>query len=184
MRNRWTGLLAPAFAVAAAGVVFAQSNGTLRVDVTASLEPAEASVEVLPQGGGEAVASGSSGGAFDLPPGTYDVEVTLTEAIDDPVKTKRGLRVEAGLENSVTVNFDASRVTLVCRRGDGAVEGKVRIRRPGAGAWLPDVRCGEAFIVSGGSYEAEVTPATGPVVAVDRLQIMSGATQRIPVAIP
>jgi hypothetical protein len=93
-----------------------------------------------------------------------------------------GIDVAAGAEKTAHVDFQVGRAALVCRRGDADVAGQARIRRPGTALWLPTVRCGESFLVSGGTYEAEVTPdgASVPVV-IDRLQIMAGATQRLPV---
>jgi len=159
--------------------------GKLKVTVTANGEAAAATVEVLPAAGGAAVAHGEGGKVLDVPAGTFEVRATLTEAIDDPVQTKSGVVVTAGAQADVSIDFEVARVTLVCRKGGADVTGTVKIRRPGASGWLPEVRCGEAFLVSGGTYEAQVT-VTGAAqpVSIDRVQIMSGATQRLPLNLP
>jgi hypothetical protein len=131
------------------------------------------------------VATGAAAAVLEVPPGTYDVKVTLTDAIDDPARTKDAVTVASGAEVAVAVDFEVARVTLVCRRGETDLAGDVRLRRPGTSSWLPAVRCGEAFLVSGGTYEAEVSIAgVAQVVRLPRLQFMSGATQRLPVPVP
>jgi hypothetical protein len=180
MRTASLLLVALAFS---AGLAAAQgTGGKLRVQITANGEPAAGTVEVFPSAGGPAVVRGDGGTLLDVAAGTYDVKATLTEALDDPVRMRGGIDVAAGAEKTAHVDFQVGRAALVCRRGDADVAGQARIRRPGTALWLPTVRCGESFLVSGGTYEAEVTPdgASVPVV-IDRLQIMAGATQRLPV---
>lgn len=189
MAARTVGTLGAAVVLigAAVGGVTAQSaRGKLRVSVMANGEAAEGSVEVLQIGGGATAASGPAAETLDVPPGTYDLRVTLTQAIDDPTTTCEGVVVVAGAETAIDVDFEVSRLTLVCRDGDAEVAGTVRMRRPGAARWLPDVRCGETFLVSGGTYEAEVRSASGSPAAVtliERLQVMSGGTQSLPLAL-
>jgi len=168
-----------------AGVAVAQATlGKLKVEVTANGEAAAGKVEIVPGGGGATVTT-EGGRVVELPAGTYQVKTTLTEALDDPVRTQEDVRVTAGALATVKTEFEVSRITLVCRKGDADVQGEVKIRRPGASAWLGPVRCGEPFLVSGGSYEAQVTAAgaTAPVT-IDRVQIMAGATQRLPLHLP
>jgi hypothetical protein len=180
-----TGIAVGALLVCVAGVAVAQAAvGKLKVELTANGEAAGGRVEVRPAGGGAAVTA-EAGRALELPAGTYQVKVTLTEALDDPVRTQDEVRVTAGAQAVVTVDFEVSRITLVCRQGDTDVQGEVKIRRPGAATWLGPVRCGEPFVVSGGSYEAQVTAAGASApVTIDRVQIMAGATQRLPLHLP
>jgi len=171
--------------IGAAGVAAAQAAaGKLQVEITANGEPAAGKIELLPAGGGNPVASGDAGTTLDVPAGTWDVKATLTAAIDRPSRTEPGVVVGPGGPAVVRVEFSVARATFVCRRGDTAVGGHVRLRRPGA-AWLPAVRCDEPFVVSGGAYEAELTvDGGGPTVAVPRVQLMAGATQRRQLDVP
>jgi hypothetical protein len=158
------------------------ATGKLTVELTANGQAAAGTVEILPAQGGSAAAQGASGAAFDVPAGAYDVKATLTDAIDDPQRTIGGIDVAAGEGRTVRVDFQVGRVTLVCRKGDVDVTGDAKLRRPGSSAWLPAVRCGETFLVSGGTYEAQVT-ASGATqaVSIDFLQVMAGAAQRLPI---
>ena len=180
-----TGIAVGILLACMASIAAAQAAvGKLMVAVTANGEAAVGRVEVLPAGGGAAVTT-EGGRAVDVPVGTYQVKVTLTEALDDPVRTQDAVQVTAGAQATVTVDFEVSRITLVCRKGEADVQGEVKIRRPGASAWLGPVRCGEPFLVSGGSYEAQVTAAGAATpVTIDRVQIMAGATQRLPLHLP
>ncbi|MBN1774249.1 MAG: hypothetical protein JXB32_23520, partial [Deltaproteobacteria bacterium] len=135
--------------------------------------------------GGGATLAVEANRELEVPVATYRVKVTLTEALDDPVRSQDDVRVAAGAPATVKIDFEVSRITLVCRKGDADVQGEVKIRRPGASTWLGPVRCGEPFVVSGGSYEAQVTAAGASApVTIDRVQIMAGATQRLPLHLP
>ncbi len=158
------------------------ATGKLTVELTANGQGATGTVEILPAQGGAAAAQGATGTTFEVPAGAYDVKATLTDAIDDPQRTMGGIDVAAGAARTVRVDFQLGRVTLVCRKAGADVAGEAKLRRPGSSAWLPVVRCGETFLVSGGTYEAQVTAAgAAQPVSIDFLQIMSGATQRLPV---
>jgi hypothetical protein len=169
----------------AAGLAAAQSRstgGTLTVEVTANGEHAAGTVEVFPAAGGPSTVHGDAGTALPVPPGTYDVQATLTDAIDHPQHRRGGIDVAAAAARTAHIDFQIGRVTLVCRKAGLDVPGAARIRRPGASAWLPEVRCGREFLVSGGTYEGEITPdGAANATRVDLLQIMEGATQRLPV---
>jgi hypothetical protein len=181
-----TGIAVGALLVCLAGLAAAQAAlGKLKVEVTANGEAAVGKVELLPAAGGAALATSDGGGVFDVPAGTYQVKATLTEALDDPVRTQDGVQVTAAAPATVKIDFEVSRITLVCRKGDTDVQGELKIRRPGSSAWLGPVRCGEPFLVSGGSYEAQVTAAGAAApVTIDRVQIMAGATQRLALQLP
>lgn len=188
--SRWmrTGIAVGAVLACLAAVAVAQAAlGKLKVEITANGEPvdgADARVDLLPAGGGRTVVAEANRVA-EVPAGIYQVKATLIDALDDPVRTQDDVRVVAGEQATVKIDFEVSRITLVCRKGETDVQGEVKIRRPGASAWLGPVRCGEPFLVSGGTYEAQVTVAGGGApVAIDRVQIMSGATQRLPLHLP
>jgi len=185
--TRWmrTGIAVGALLACVAAVAAGQAAlGRLKVEITANGEAADAEVELQPAGGGRTVTV-EANRAAEVPAGAYRVKATLTAALDDPVRTQDDVRVTAGALTAVRIDFDVSRITLVCRRGDTDVQGEVKIRRPGASAWLGPVRCGEPFLVSGGTYEARVTAAGASApVAIDRVQIMAGATQRLPLHLP
>ena len=185
--RRWmrTGIAIGALVACAAAVAAGQvALGRLKVEITANGEPSDAKVELQPAGGGRSVIV-EANRAAEVPAGTYRVRATLTAALDNPVRTRDDVRVTAGAQTAVRIDFDVSHITLVCRRGDSDVQGEVKIRRPGAAAWLGPVRCGEPFLVSGGTYEALVTVAGASApVAIERVQIMAGATQRLPLHLP
>ncbi|NMC69106.1 MAG: hypothetical protein GYA57_03440 [Myxococcales bacterium] len=185
--RRWmrTGIAVGALLACVAAVAAAQAAlGKVKVEITANGETVDAEVELQPAGGGRTVTV-EANRAEEVPAGTYHVKATLTAALDDPVRTQDDVRVAAGAQTAVQIDFEVSRITLVCRRGDTDVPGEVSIRRPGASIWLGPVRCGEPFLVTGGTYEARVTAegASAPV-AIDRVQIMAGATQRLPLHLP
>ena len=156
------------------------TSGKLTMELTTNGQPTARTIEILPAQGGAAAAQGASGAAYDVPAGAYDVKATLTDALDDPQRTMGGIDVAADAARTVRVDFQVGRVTLVCRKAGADVPGDAKLRRPGSSAWLPSVRCGEAFLVSGGTYEAQVTASgAAQAVAIDFLQIMAGAAQRL-----
>ena len=169
--------------VGLAGLAGAQdAPGKLDVRLTANGSPASGSFEVLPSQGGPAVGQSPAGTPVDVPAGVYDVKATLTEAIDRPSRSRGGVEVEAGAVRVLRIDFQVGRVTLLCRKDGETVAADVSLRRPGRSSWLPAVHCGVPFLVSGGTYEADVTlegAATG--ILVPRLQIMAGTTQRLAV---
>lgn len=174
-----------ALALVAAGGALAQPapRGTVRVEVTANGTDADAQIELLPPAGGTAAATGAPRTPLAVPPGTWNVRVTLTGALDRPARTREAVAVAAGAETSVRVDFEVAEVAFACRKGTAEASGEVRIRRPGASAWLPPVACGRTFLVSGGTYEAQATVG-GTSVQVEALQIVAGAVQRLPITAP
>ena len=169
--------------VGLAGLAGAQdAPGKLEVRLTANGSPATGSFEVLPSQGGPAVGQGPAGTPLAVAAGVYDIKATLTEAIDRPTRSRGGVEVEAGADRVLRIDFQVGRVTLLCRKDGETLSAEVALRRPGSSAWLPAVRCGVAFLVSGGTYEADVTPdGASTALRVPRLQIMAGTTQRLAV---
>ncbi|MBI5491070.1 MAG: hypothetical protein HY905_27310 [Deltaproteobacteria bacterium] len=166
---------------ALAGAAGAQdARGKLEVRLTANGEPAAGTVEIFPSQGGPSAYAGPTGTPVELPAAVYDVKVTLTDAIDHPTRSRGGIEVTVGNDRTVHIDFQVGRVTLLCRKDGEALDAEISLRRPGSSNWLPAVHCGVPFLVSGGTYEADVTPLdslTG--VQAGPLQIMSGTTQRL-----
>ncbi len=174
-------------AVVAATAAAQTTQGKLKVNVTANGRAASATMDVLAAGDRAALASGDAGRAVDVPAGAYELRVVLTEAIDRPVLSRSGIVVEAGRETAVDVDFEVGRVTLMCGGAGYEADAKARIRRPGAPGWLPEVRCGEEFLISGGTYETEIVAGAGRdrvVFPVRRIQVMGGATQALRLEAP
>ncbi|MBN1771584.1 MAG: hypothetical protein JXB32_10000, partial [Deltaproteobacteria bacterium] len=96
-----TGIAVGALLACAAGVVAAQAAlGKLKVEVTANGETVGADVELLPAGGGATLAV-EANRELEVPVGTYRVKATLTEALDDPVRSEDDVRVAAGAPATV-----------------------------------------------------------------------------------
>lgn len=173
------------FAVALRHAAAEAGGGSILINVVADGAPAKASV-VIKTATAEAqqVATGKAGTPISVPDGTYDVDVTCTEMVDQPVQNLRGVKV-AGAPVTRDVSFVAGWTTLNITKGGKALRGTKVTLRNASGEELPGlVKSGEQFRASPGNYEAEVVWGSGRSKSTDTIkgiQVYDGAKRTIPV---
>ncbi|MBI5501900.1 MAG: hypothetical protein HY907_16775 [Deltaproteobacteria bacterium] len=178
--TRIAGSLALLLAALAGAAGAQDAQGTLDVRLSANGEPAAGTVTIFPSAGGPAAYDGPANAPAALPHGVYDVKATLTDAIDHPTRSRGGIELTAGDDRTIHIDFQVGRVTLLCRKNGTALDAEISLRRPGSSTWLPAVHCGVPFLVSGGTYEADITPLDSTTgTPAGTLQIMAGTTQRL-----
>jgi hypothetical protein len=173
------------FAVSLKNAAAEAGGGSILINVVADGAPAKADVVVkTATSEGQQVASGKAGTPIPVPDGTYDVDVTCTEMLDQPVQNLRGVKV-AGEPVKRDVSFVAGWTTLNITKGGKALRGtKVTLRKVGGEALPLQAKSGEQFRSSPGNYEAEVTFGSGRGKSTDSIsgiQVYDGAKRTIPV---
>ncbi len=153
----------------------ATGPGRLRISIKASGQPASGRVRILtaevePQ----VVEEGPASQTFDLPAGQYDLQVTMEDTMDQPVKRLRDVPVRAGDTTERDVNFPVGIIKLQPRRGRSIVRSKVRWRYNGGGDWFEgNSQTGEDLTLSCGRYDAEINHGRTAIVIED-IQVYEG----------
>lgn len=174
------GMLALALLFAQGGAL-AQSGGAILITAKAGGQEVNAAVTVVTaEAEPREVAKGKSGRPISVPAGTYDVNITCTELLDQPTQKLRDLRVSGKtLEREAT--FPAGTITLHVKRGGRTLKNKeLTLKRDGTE--LPGkARSGQAFKITPGTYEAFVKTGRKSTHSITGIQAYDGATRHIPV---
>lgn len=163
--------------------------GTLKVAATFMNEVVESTIEVRRQGETDVVAQATLGAdhpehEFSLPPGRYAVSASFPGSVDNAHDVRENQRIRSDRTLDIDFTFEnISQVTLTCVSNRRSTSGTIRLRRIGADDWLTQVRCGQEFIISGGSYEAEVSVGRNTVIQIPQLQITGGGRVTSPIDI-
>lgn len=148
-------------------------GGQLRVKIMASGEAGTGSVRVI-SSDKQVAAEGPSSRTFEVPTGTYDLEVTFDGALDRPEKRVSGVRVGPGETTVAEVTFTIGQVTLQPRMGKRSVGKQIRWRYSGGGDWFEQAsEAGQEVVLSAGRYDAEVEVNKRAITITD-IQVYEG----------
>lgn len=150
-------------------------TGRLQVKVVASGEAAGGQVRILSTSEDLGlVAEGPSGRTYDVPAGSYHVDVVLEDALDRPEKRIRDVRVEAGRTAVAEAVFVVGQVKLTPVQGRRPVGKEIRWRYNGGGDWFEQgSEVGQEVVLSAGRYDAEVMVQKRAVTIQD-IQVYEG----------
>ncbi len=146
-RIAWALLAAALFS--AAGWAHAQT-GAIRCTVTENGAPARGTFEAAQSG--KQVGAGSCGDPLALPPGRYEVSVTLDGALDSPTKTT-SVAVTAGKTTPLTTDFKT-----------GVLEVQIESKARGGTAQITVSRGSERIGTLGSNVPARLSAGTYAVV--------------------
>jgi len=181
--TKWFCLTILAALVLASSGAAAGDKVQFKIVVTNNGKPATADYQLVTQASTpEIVSKGSVKGnaVIKVPPDSYKLRVTLTEAVDKAVETQDNVSVPSSGDGKVEIKFTTGTITLVIYKGGQKKTCKIKLRRPGGGEWLPAVQSGKAITLSPGEYEAEII-ISNVSHTVHGLFVQAGGTQNIPV---
>jgi len=136
--------------------------------------------------------TGKTSYTFSLKAGTYKVDATFHDAVDEPRLTLTGVKVPAGGKVDRVFSFPMAQVKFIpVKTGTGSIVTgyMMRLKAKGAEEWIKKtVKPGDEVFISPGNYEGELFKGKGKgekKIGIPSIQINEGAKaqKRIDVSI-
>jgi Ca-activated chloride channel family protein len=174
------------------------STGELAVGVTRNGALSDATVRVVPAGGGDAAAQGrtytaasSNPKRMRLPAGRYDVEVASVEIAGKPVHRFAGVEVAPQGRAEVSHDFGSGTVSVRVVAGGSLADATVRVVDLATGGGVDQNRTytddrsnPTRFVLEPGRYRLEVQAVRGPAVPPVEVDVEAGADAELTVELP